>query len=84
MLDASGFPVTSKGKISILFEDRLDNYLLQVLRIVGLFVVVFVEKDESVYFPPKFLSHVHQTVFSFLVLLQRNPVVDSLVLEHLL
>ena len=31
MLDAAGFPVTSKDKTSILFEDRLDNYILHVL-----------------------------------------------------
>ena len=28
MLDTAGFPVTSKDKTSILFEDRLDNYIL--------------------------------------------------------
>ena len=39
MLDAAGFLVTSKDKTSILFEDRLDNHILQVLRIVGFFVV---------------------------------------------
>ena len=38
----SWFPVTSKDKSSILFEDRLDNYTLQVLRIVGFFVVLSV------------------------------------------
>ena len=76
MLDAAGFPVTSKGKTSILFEDRLDNHILQVLRIVGSFVVLFVEQDESVYFPPKFLLHVHHAVFLILVLLQRNQDVD--------
>ena len=42
MLDAAGFPVTSKDKTSILFEDRLDNHILQVLRIVGYFVVLIV------------------------------------------
>ena len=72
MLDAAGFHVTSKGKTSILFEDRLDNLILQVLRIVDLSVVLFVEKDESVYFRPKSLSHVHQAVFLILVLLPRK------------
>ena len=42
MLDAAGFPVTSKDKTSILFEDRLDKYILQVLRIVGFFIVLSV------------------------------------------
>ena len=28
MLVAVGFPVTSKSKFSILFEDRLDNHVL--------------------------------------------------------
>ena len=71
---ATGFPVTSKDR-SILFEDRLDNYILQVLRIVGFFVVLLFVLDELVYFLLKSLSHVHHAVFSFLVLLQRNPVV---------
>ena len=42
MLDAAGFPVTSKEKSSILFEDRLDNHIVQVLRIVGFLVVLIV------------------------------------------
>ena len=42
MLYAAGFPVTSKDKISILFVDRLDTHILQVLRIVGVFVVLIV------------------------------------------
>ena len=32
ILDAAGFPVTSKGKSSILFEDQLDNHILQVFK----------------------------------------------------
>ena len=84
MLDATGFPVTSKGKTSILFDDRLGNHILQVLRNVGFFVVLFVVYDESVYFPPKFPSHVNHAVFLILALLQRNQDVDSLVLERLL
>ena len=77
MLDAASFPVTSKDKTSILFEDRLDNYVLQVLRIVGFFVVLSVVQDESVYFLLKsLLSHVHHAVFLILVLLQRNQDVD--------
>ena len=83
MLDAAGFPVTSKDKTSILFEDRLDNYIFQVLRIVGFFVVLFVVLYEWVYFLLKSLSHVHHAVFFILVLLQRNQDVDSVVLEHL-
>ena len=83
MLDAAGFPVTSKDKTSILFNDRLYNYILQVLRIVGFFLVLSAEKDESVYFFLKSLSHVHHAVFLILVLLQRNQDVDSVVLEHL-
>ena len=46
MLDAAGFPVTSNCKSSILFEDQLDNHILQVLRIVDLFVVLFLVYDE--------------------------------------
>ena len=42
MLVAVGFPVTSKGKSSILFEDQLDNYILQVHQFVGFFVVLSV------------------------------------------
>ena len=83
MFGAAGFPMSLKDKTSILFEDRLDNYFLQVLRIVGPFAVLIVVQDERVSFLLKSLSHVHNAVFSFLVLLQRNPVVDSLVLEHL-
>ena len=63
---------------------RLDNHILQVLRIVVFFVVLVVVQDEWVYFLLKSLAHVHHAAFSFLVLLQRNQVVDSLVLEHLL
>ena len=70
MLDATGFPVTSKDKTSILFEDRLDNYILQVLRIVGFFVVLSVVWDESVYFLLESFSHVHHAAFCILVLLQ--------------
>ena len=81
---ATGFPVTSEDRSSILFGRRLDNYILQVLQIVGVFVVLIVVQDEWVYFLLKSLSHVHQAVFSFLFLPQRNQVVDSLVLEHLL
>ena len=83
MLDAAGFPVTSKDKTSIPFEDRLDNYILQVLRIVGFFVVLSFVWEESVYFLLKSLSHVHHAVFLILVLLQRNQDVDLVVLEHL-
>ena len=81
--DAAGFPVTSKDKTSILFGDRLYKSI-QVLRLVGFFVVLPVVKDESVYFLLKSLSHVHHAVFLILVLLQRNQDVDSVVLEHLL
>ena len=56
MLDAAGFLVTSKDTTPILFEYRLDNHILQVLRIVGFFVVLIVEKDEWVYFLLKSLS----------------------------
>ena len=49
MLDAAGFPMTSKDRSSILFEHRLDNHILQVLRIVGFFVVLIVLQDEWVY-----------------------------------
>ena len=45
-LDAASFPVTSKDRSSILFEDRLDNHILQVLRTVGFFVVMIVVQDE--------------------------------------
>ena len=84
MLDsATGFPVTSKDRSSILFGHRLDKYV-QVLQIVGVLVVLIVVLDEWVYFPLKSLSHVHHAVFSFLDLLPRDQVVDSLVLEHLL
>ena len=51
--------MTSKDKTSILFEDRLDNYFLQVKRIVGFFVDLSAEKDESLSFLMKSLSHVH-------------------------
>ena len=80
---ATGFPMTSKDRSSILFGHRLDNHILQVLRIVGFFAVLIVVQDEWVYFLLKSLSHVHHAVFSFLVLLQRNRVVDSVVPEHL-
>ena len=80
---ATGFPVTSKDRSSILFGHRLDKYI-QVLQIVGVLVVLIVVLDEWVYFPLKSLSHVHHAVFSFLDLLPRDQVVDSLVLEHLL
>ena len=72
MLDVASFLVTSKDKNSI-----------QVLRIVGLSVVLFVDYDESMYSFLKFPSHNHHSVFSFPVLLQRNQDVDSLILEHL-
>ena len=81
---ATGFSVTSKDRLSILFGHRFDNCILQVLQIGGSFAVLIVVQDEWVCFLLKFLSHVHHAVFSFLVLLQRNPVVDTLVLEHLL
>ena len=85
MLDsATSFPVTAKDRSSILFGHQFDNHILQVLRIVGFFVVLVVVQDEWVYFLLKSLSHVHHAVFSFLVLLQRKQVLDSLVLEHLL
>ena len=80
---ATSFPVSSTGRSSILFGHRFNNHILQVLRIVGFFAVLIVVQDEWVYFLLRSLSHVHHAVFSFLVLLQRNPVVDSLVLEHL-
>ena len=76
--------MTSKDRFSILFGHRFDNYVLQVLHIGGPFAVLTAVQDEWVCFLLKSLSHVHHAVFSFLVLLQRNPVVDSLVLEHLL
>ena len=76
--------VTSKDRSPVLFGHRFDDHILQVLRIVGFFSVLIVVQDERVYFLLKSLSHVHHAVFSFLVLLQRNPVVDALVLEHLL
>ena len=77
---ATGFPVTSKDGSSILFGHRFDNHILQVLRIVGFFAVSIVVQDEWVYSLLKSLSHVHHAVFSFPVLLQRNPVVHSLVI----
>ena len=67
MLDATSFPVSSQGKTSILFKDRFDNHILQILRILGPFAVLFVVQDESVYFLPKSLSHVHHAVFLILV-----------------
>ena len=67
----------------MLLGHRFDNHILQVLQIVGPITVLIVVQDEWVYFLQKSLSHVHHAVFSFLVLLQRNPVVDSLVIEHL-
>ena len=82
MFDATGFPVAQKDNNSILFEDQLDNYVLQFLRILVLFVVLVVVQDGWVQSLLRSLSHVHHAVFSFLALLQRNPVVDSLVLEH--
>ena len=85
MLDsATGFSVTSKDRFSILFGHRFDNYILHVLQIGGPFAVLIVVQDEWVCFLLKSLSYVHHAVFALLVLLQRNPVVDSLVLEHLL
>ena len=60
---AAGFPVTSKDKTSILSEDRHDNFILQVLRVVGFFVVLSVVQDESVYVLLKSLSNVHHAVF---------------------
>ena len=81
---ATGFTVTSKDRFSILFGHRFGNYLPQVLQIRGTFAVSIVVQDEWVCFLLKSLVHVHHAVFPFLVLLQQNPVVDSLVLEHLL
>ena len=80
---ATGFSVTSKDRFSILFGHRHDNYILHVLQIGGSFAVLIVVQGERVRFLLKSLSHVHHAVCSFLVLLQRNPVVNSLVLEHL-
>ena len=65
MLDDAGFPVTSKDKTSTLFEGRLDNCILQVLRTVGYFVVLFVEQGESVSFLLKSLSHVQHACSLF-------------------
>ena len=46
MLDsATGFPVTSKDRFSILFGHRFDNYILQVLQIGGSFAVLIVVQD---------------------------------------
>ena len=42
MLDAAGFPVTSKDETSVMFEDRLNKKIPQVLRIVDFFVVLIV------------------------------------------
>ena len=84
MLDASGFPLTSKDKPSILFEDQIDNHILHVLRIVDFFVVLIVVQDESVYLLVKFFHMFIMQSFFFLVLLQQNQDVDSVVLEHLL
>ena len=81
---ATSFPVTSKDRSSILFGHRFDNHILQVLQIVGVFVVLSVVQDESVYFLLKSLSHVHHAVFLILVLLQRNQDVVLVVLENLL
>ena len=62
---------------------RIALIIFQVLRAVGFFVDLSAVWDESsLYFPMKSLSHVHHAVFLFLVLLQRNPEVDSVVLEH--
>ena len=81
---ATSFPVTSKDSFSILFGHRFGNFFLQILEMVGSFAVLIAVQDEWVYFLLKSLSHVHHAVFSFLLLLQRNPVVNSLVLEHIL
>ena len=73
MLDfATSFTVTSKYRFSSPFGHRFVNYILQVLQIVGPYAVLIVVQDDWVY----------SLVFAFLVLLQRNPVVDSLVLEY--
>ena len=61
MLDVACFVLISKEKTSILFEDRFENHIMQVL--VGLFVILLVVQDERVYFLLKFLSHVHHQVF---------------------
>ena len=54
VLDSStGFRVTSRGRSSILFGHRFDNHILEVLRIVGFFVVLIVVQDERVYFFPE-------------------------------
>ena len=74
--------MTSKVKTSILFEVKLLNCIVQVLRIVGFFVVLPVVQDESVV--SFCLFHMFHAVSLILVLLQRNQDVDSVVLEHLL
>ena len=84
MLDASGFPAYSEDTFSILCEDPFDNLILQLLRIVDFFAVLFVVQEEWVYFPLRSLSHVHHAVFWILFSSQRNLVFDSLVLELLL
>ena len=79
MLNAAGFPVTSKDRTSILFEDQLDNHFLKILRIVRLFVGL----NRMVHFLLRNLFHMF-IMLSFVVLLQQNRDVDSLVLEHFL
>ena len=83
MLDAAGFPVTSKDKtIRPPSCSRIDLiFFLGVLRVVGFFFVSSVVLDESVYFLLKSLSHVHHAVFLIVVLLQRYQDVDSVVLQ---
>ena len=60
---ATGFPVTSKDRFSILFGHRFDNYIVQVLQIGGPCAVLIVVLDEWVCFLLKSLSHVHHAVF---------------------
>ena len=63
LYSATGFPVTSKDRSSILFGHRFDNHICQVFRIVGTFAVLIVVQDEWVYLLLKSLSHVRSTQF---------------------
>ena len=77
---ATGLPVTLYGTASR-FEDRLDRRARRFLRMLVLFAVLLVDREEWFYFFES-LSHVRRAIFCILFLFEENQVVDLVVVDH--
>ena len=64
------------------FEDRLDSHVRRFLRMLILFAVSLVDREEWFYILVGSFSYVRRAFFCILFLLEQNQVVDLVVVKH--